>query len=150
METIHPILKISDSRAKETWKMDDFLQKFKKVTHVVIYGPAISQSDCRRAGLYQLPYNNIINSCIINEITKLKMLRNTALSQLRHHQIAGLIIVRSIVFGAVTSQRKLFWEYTYMLFKFIKENRSVQEHGWCFSLVLTTRKFTHIVIFDHG
>ena len=39
----------------ETWKMDDFLQKLKKVDRIVLYGPAISQSDCRKAGPYQLP-----------------------------------------------------------------------------------------------
>ena len=39
--------------------MDDFLQKLKKVVPVVLYGPAISQSDCRKAGPYQLPYNNV-------------------------------------------------------------------------------------------
>ena len=42
----------------ETWKMDDFLQKLKKVVRIVLYGPAISQSDCRKAGPYQLPQNN--------------------------------------------------------------------------------------------
>ena len=29
--------------------MDDFLQKLKKVIRIVLYGPAISQSDCRKA-----------------------------------------------------------------------------------------------------
>ena len=38
--------------------MDDFLQKLKKVVRIVLYGPAISQSDCRKAGPYQLPFNN--------------------------------------------------------------------------------------------
>ena len=33
---------------------DDFLQKLKKVVRMVLYGPAISQSDCRKAGPYQL------------------------------------------------------------------------------------------------
>ena len=37
----------------------DFLQKLKKVVRIVLYGLAISQSDCRKAGLYQLPYNNL-------------------------------------------------------------------------------------------
>ena len=36
-------------------KIYDFLQKLKKVVHIVLYGPAISQSDCRKAGPYQLP-----------------------------------------------------------------------------------------------
>ena len=38
--------------------MDDFLQKLKKVVHFMLYGPAISQSDCRKASPYQLPLNN--------------------------------------------------------------------------------------------
>ena len=37
--------------------MNDFLQKLKKVVRIMLYGPAISQSDCRKAGPYQLPYN---------------------------------------------------------------------------------------------
>ena len=48
--------RISDARTTETWKMDDFLQKLKKVVRIMLYGPAISQSDCRKAGPYQLPY----------------------------------------------------------------------------------------------
>ena len=39
-------------------KIYDFLQKLKKVVRIVLYGPAISQSDCRKAGPYQLPYDN--------------------------------------------------------------------------------------------
>ena len=35
--------------------MDDFLQKLKKMVRIVLYGTAISQSDCRKAGPYQLP-----------------------------------------------------------------------------------------------
>ena len=35
--------------------MDDFLQKLKKVVRI---GPAISQSDCRKAVPYQFPYDN--------------------------------------------------------------------------------------------
>ena len=38
--------------------MEDFLQKLKKVVRIVLYVPAISQSDCRKAGPYQLPCNN--------------------------------------------------------------------------------------------
>ena len=38
--------------------MGDFLQKLKKVVRIVLYGPAISQSDCRKASPYQLPSNN--------------------------------------------------------------------------------------------
>ena len=37
--------------------MDDILQKLKKVVRMVLYGPAISQSDCRKTGPYQLPFN---------------------------------------------------------------------------------------------
>ena len=43
----------------ETWKMDDFPNKLKKVFLIVLYGPAISQSDCRKPGPYQLAYNNL-------------------------------------------------------------------------------------------
>ena len=38
--------------------MGDFLQKLKKVVRVVLYEPAISQSDCRKVSPYQLPNNN--------------------------------------------------------------------------------------------
>ena len=31
--------------------MDDFLQKLKKVVRIVLYGPAISKADCRKAGI---------------------------------------------------------------------------------------------------
>ena len=37
--------------------MDDFQQKLKKVVCIVLYGPAISQSDFRKVGQYQLTYN---------------------------------------------------------------------------------------------
>ena len=37
---------------------EDFLQKLKKVVRIVLYGLAISQSDCRKSGPYQLPSNN--------------------------------------------------------------------------------------------
>ena len=40
--------------------MGDFLPKLKKIVRIVLYGPAISQSDCRKAGLYQLPCNMLI------------------------------------------------------------------------------------------
>ena len=42
----------------EPTEMDDFQQKMKKVVRIVLYGSAISQSDCRKAGPYQLPSNN--------------------------------------------------------------------------------------------
>ena len=48
--------------------MDDFLQKLKKVVRVVLYGPAISQSDCRKAGPYHLPYNNTLYLRVRNKI----------------------------------------------------------------------------------
>ena len=41
--------------------MDDFLQKLKKVVRIVLYGPAISQSDFRKAGPYQLPCYKMTN-----------------------------------------------------------------------------------------
>ena len=55
--------------------MDDFLQKLKKVVRIVLYGPAISQSDCRKAGPYQLPSNNDNQSLkIVSESTNCKAL----------------------------------------------------------------------------
>ena len=40
--------------------MDDFLQKLKKVVLIVLYELAIdSQSDCIKAGPYQLPIINL-------------------------------------------------------------------------------------------
>ena len=38
--------------------MDDFLQKLKKVVRIMLYGPANSQSNCKKAGPYQLSSNN--------------------------------------------------------------------------------------------
>ena len=38
-------------------KIDDFLQMLKKCGPIVLCGPAISQSDFRKASPYQLPYN---------------------------------------------------------------------------------------------
>ena len=38
-------------------KINDFLQKLKKVVRIVLYGPVISQSDCSKSGPYQLPFN---------------------------------------------------------------------------------------------
>ena len=41
-------------------KMDDFLEKLKKVVRIVFHHRlAISPSDCRKAVPYQFPYNNI-------------------------------------------------------------------------------------------
>ena len=40
--------------------MGDFLQKLKKVVRIMLYGLAISQSDCRKANPYQLSYNNML------------------------------------------------------------------------------------------
>ena len=45
----------------------DFLQKLKKVVRIVLYGPAISQSDCRKAGPYQFPYNNTLKILVPTE-----------------------------------------------------------------------------------
>ena len=40
------------------------MQKLKKVARIVLYGLAISQSDCRKAGPYQLPCNNgLLTGC---------------------------------------------------------------------------------------
>ena len=38
--------------------MDDFLKNLKKMVRIVLYGPAISQSDCRKTSPNQLPCNN--------------------------------------------------------------------------------------------
>ena len=43
-------------------KIYDFLQKLKKLVRIVLYGRAISQSDCRKAGPYQLLYNNYFDA----------------------------------------------------------------------------------------
>ena len=60
--------------------MDDFLQKLKngwfsaklkKVVRIVLYGPAISQSDCRKTGPYQLPLNNTLYS-VSNKMVSIK------------------------------------------------------------------------------
>ena len=40
-------------------KMDDFLQKLETVVRIVLYGPAIGQSNCKKAGLYPLAYNKV-------------------------------------------------------------------------------------------
>ena len=47
---------MSDAKITETWKMDDFLQKLKKVVRIVLI-QGISQLDYRKTGLYQLLYN---------------------------------------------------------------------------------------------
>ena len=41
----------------ELEKLDDFLQKLKKLVRIVLYGPAVSQSSCRKAGPYPLPHD---------------------------------------------------------------------------------------------
>ena len=51
--------------------MDDFLQKWKKVVRIVLYEPAISQSDCRKAGLYQLPLITYYTAHLLsNQVTE--------------------------------------------------------------------------------
>ena len=47
-------------------KVNDFLQKLKKVVCIALYGLAISQSDCRKADLYQLPCNNALVVTLAN------------------------------------------------------------------------------------
>ena len=39
-------------------KGERFSAKVEKVVRIVLYGPAVSQSGCRKAGPYQLPLNN--------------------------------------------------------------------------------------------
>ena len=45
----------------EQWKLENgrLSAKVEKVVHIVLYGPTISQSDCRKAGRYPLPLINI-------------------------------------------------------------------------------------------
>ena len=38
--------------------MNDFLKKLKKAVRIVLYRPAINQSNCKKTGSYQLPFNN--------------------------------------------------------------------------------------------
>ena len=79
----------------ETWKMDDFPKKLKKVVRIVLYGPAISQSDCRKPGPYQLPCNNTlyklcafpVRICIPSEAVNSRWV-NPAFS-VRHTPIPG-------------------------------------------------------------
>ena len=54
IKNFYQILTISDAKTIETWKWTIFY----KVVRIVLYGPAISQSDRKKAGLYQLPFNN--------------------------------------------------------------------------------------------
>ena len=63
---------------RELEKLDDFLQKLKKVVRIVLYGPAISQSGCRKADLYQLPYDisctnlhHVINWSVMGDLQTL-------------------------------------------------------------------------------
>ena len=46
---------MSNAQNKENFQeKPDFLQKLTKVVRIVFYGPAVSQSDCRRSSPYQL------------------------------------------------------------------------------------------------
>ena len=74
-------------------KIYDLLQKLKKVVRIVLYGPAISQSDCRKAGPYQLPCNNVIYIIIqIRQLYKLGCFDLTSHQtfNLTSHQIFNL------------------------------------------------------------
>ena len=66
---------MSDARTTETSKLDDFLQKLKKVVRIVLYGPAISQLDCKKTGPYQLPHNNEGKLSNVNLCDKLSLVR---------------------------------------------------------------------------
>ena len=55
-------------------KIYDFLQKLKKVVRIMLYGPAISQSDCRKAGPYQLPSNKNLPRGLHVKIAILEMI----------------------------------------------------------------------------
>ena len=50
--------------------MDDFLQKLKKVVRVVLNGPAISQSDCKKTSPYQLQYNKMHNTILEENVPR--------------------------------------------------------------------------------
>ena len=45
-------------QSNENLKNGRFSTKLQKVIRIVLYRPAIGQSDCRKASPYQLPYNN--------------------------------------------------------------------------------------------
>ena len=51
--------------------VDDFLQKLKKVVCIVLYGLAISQSDCKKASLYQLSSNEDVHEMLLKVLTPL-------------------------------------------------------------------------------
>ena len=57
--------------------MDDFLQNLKKVVCIVLYGPAVSQSDCSKASPYQLRYNKFpYEDGLLSSLTNLNALIN--------------------------------------------------------------------------
>ena len=50
----------SPLKMPEQWKLEKwmiFLQNSKKVVFIVLYGPTISPSDCKKASPYHLPHN---------------------------------------------------------------------------------------------
>ena len=56
------------------------MKNLKKVVRVVLYGPAISQSDSRKASPYQLPFNKTDNlHAIVIDIFKLCIENNIQL-----------------------------------------------------------------------
>ena len=69
-QKFYQLLAISNVKTMETWKNNDFLQKLKMVVRIVLHGPAISQSDCRKAAPYQLTYNKrklqLVHDFILN------------------------------------------------------------------------------------
>ena len=66
MIKLYRILTISDATTIETWKVDDFLKNVKKMVRIVLYGPAVSQSDCRKPCPHQLPCGKIEHNTILN------------------------------------------------------------------------------------
>ena len=64
------------------------MQKSKKVVRIVLYELAISQSDCRKAGPYQLLYNNSLRAVQLSTLSKMHVPR---------------IYMKSIIFDTLAS-----------------------------------------------
>ena len=81
-------------------KIHDFLQKLKKVVRIVSCGPAISQSDCRKAGLYQFPYNNmlLLTNCEVQIFSRMDRINWSIRALLYgHNQHLGFILDKMIL-----------------------------------------------------
>ena len=83
-------------------KIYDFLQKLKKVARIVSHGPAISQSDCRKAGPCQLPCNKAFyeaqtNVIYLKQMSKLLEPSSALLGTTRFHSDQDVIKVESFL-----------------------------------------------------